>query len=41
MAEVKKRLEAEERIKTDTIEATVRATTPTKTTVQFDIHIDK
>ncbi|XP_070156340.1 dynein axonemal intermediate chain 3 [Polyergus mexicanus] len=32
IAEVKKRLEAEERIKFDTIEATVRATTPTRTT---------
>lgn len=42
MAEVKKRLETEERIKTDTIEAAVRATTPTRTTVRFDIlHIDK
>ncbi|KMQ95208.1 wd repeat-containing protein 63-like protein [Lasius niger] len=32
MAEVKKRMEAKERIKVDTIEATIRATTPTRAT---------
>lgn len=42
MAEVKKRMEAEERIKVDTIEATVRATTSTRTTVWLDtLHVDK
>lgn len=42
MAEVKKRMEAKERIKVDTIEATIRATTPTRTTVRLDmLHVDK
>lgn len=42
IAEMKKRLEAEERIKIDTIETTVRETAPTKTTVRFNmLHADK
>lgn len=42
IAEARKRLEVEERIKIDTIEPTVREPTPTKITVRFNmLHADK